>query len=212
MKRQAAAALVLLCMLAHSPASAGCADSLGNGTDAGSLSRATQILESNGIEVGTEYRVVRLVAYQAGGGMVWVKRLYDGLPVFRDELAFHFTANGQLRHAGERPFIGGEGERLPASIDTLPTVDADTAKKAFADRAKSIEVTDATGRPNGTIAGPDFAQRFDELEAELGIYAGELAWIVCAPDRTPYGYFSAHTGTALYFESGVVFGSPRVID
>jgi hypothetical protein len=214
MKRRAAAGLVLLWVLTSSPASAACTDTSRSGTDVESLTRATQILESNGVDVAADYRVTRLVAYQTGGGMVWVKRLYNGLPVFRDELAFHFTANAQLRREGERPFIGGEGERLPADgIDTVPTVDADAAKARFAAEAKIIELTDATGRANGALVGPDFSQSLQDLEAELGIYEGELAWLVCAPEGgTPYGYFSGHTGTTLYFESGVVSEEPAVVD
>ena len=88
--RCAAVALASLWILSSSPCFAACEDRQQTGTDSESLRRAMEILESNGVDVGNEYRVTRLVAYDSGGGMVWVKRLYRGLPVFRDELAFHF--------------------------------------------------------------------------------------------------------------------------
>jgi hypothetical protein len=180
-----------------------------SGTDAESLHRAEQILQANGVDSSAEYRVTRLVRYESGGGMVWVKRLYEGVPIFRDEIAFHFTADEQLRRTGGRPFIGGEADRVSLSGDLVPALDAETAKSTFAARAKVIELTDSTGQRSGTLAGPDFGGRLAELDAELGIYAGELAWLVCDADTgAPYGYFSARTGAVLYFDSGVRADGP----
>jgi hypothetical protein len=206
---RALAALALLSTITAPYASAACDGPPRDGTDPESLQRATDILESNGVEVSEEYRVIRLVAYESGAGMVWVKRLYKDVPVFRDELAFHFTSDEKLRRTAERPFLGGEGEPWPVGIDIAPAIDANTVKARFAEQARVVGVDDLTGRPAGTLAGPDFSARLDELDAELGIYEGELAWLVCHREgAVPYGYYSARTGGELYFESGVVAGAP----
>jgi hypothetical protein len=172
--------------------------------DPASLGRAQVILESNGIAVGKEYRVTDLVSYTSGAGMIWVKRLYRGLPVFWDGLAFHFDRQGHLkRDKTGNPFLGGMAAKPPRlDLDPTPKVGSEPAKKVFAERALVIEMTDFRGRPSGTRSGPDYRERLHELDAELGIFEGELAWKICPPGH-PDGYVSADTGRVLYFDDGI---------
>jgi hypothetical protein len=203
--RHALLSLLLLAIAADAYGDCGRSGHAG-GTDAVSLSRARAVLESNGIAVEKDYRAMRLVAYSSGGGMVWVRRLYRGLPVFRDELAFHFDSQGRFkRDRAGKPFLGGDAEDISRlDLDPVPGIDSDAAKKAFAQRAKVIQLTGPTGRPAGTKPGPDYSQRLAELETELGIYQSKLAWQICPRGRShPYGYISADTGSVLYFDSGI---------
>lgn len=175
-----------------------------SGTDPASLSRAEDILKSNGVAVGKEYRVTRLVPYESGAGMIWVQRLIGDLPVFWDELALHFDAQGRVkRDKSGKPFVGGDAETLPRSdVDLTPKISSEAAKKAFAERARVIEMEDLAGRPIGTQPGPDYRERLHELDTELGIYKGELAWQICPPDGLS-GYVSAADGRVIYFDSGI---------
>lgn len=177
-----------------------------SGTDEASLKRARGVLESNGFNVDKEYRVTRLVPYASGAGMIWVQRLYRGLPVFRDALAFHFDSQGTLKRdkAGEL-VLRGEGEDLSRlDVDPKPRIDGEAAKRSFADRATVIDLVDPAGRPAGTAPGPDYRQRLHELDAKLGVFQGALAWRICPRDNSyPYAYVSATTSAVLFFDSGI---------
>jgi hypothetical protein len=197
---------LLACLLAGPSAAAQAAcytSGHTSGRDEASLRRAEAILDANG--VGGDYQVTRFVPYPSGAGMVEVRRLYKGTPVFQDQLGLHFDAQQRLRRDSRgAPIRGGDAATLPAlELDPQPRVDSETAKRTFAAKALVIELTDHRGRPSGSMRGPDYRARLDELGAELGIYDGALAWQVCPP-RGPAAYISAEDGTVLYFHSGVI--------
>ena len=176
------------------------------GTDESSLQRANTILVANGVDVAEKYHATRLRMYTSGGGMIWVVRLYHGLPVFLDELAFHFDSQRKLkRDRHGQPILGGEAASIThLDIDTTPKFAGEEAKKIFAERARVIHMRGKSGRSAGSISGPDYREQLNDLDTDLGIYRGDLAWRVCPHDKHyPYAYISAESGQVLFFDSGI---------
>jgi hypothetical protein len=60
---------------------------------------AKKLLARNGVETENQYLITRYLAYKDGGGMISVQQLHEGLAVLDSELAFHFTAGGELLRA-----------------------------------------------------------------------------------------------------------------
>ena len=204
------ALIIVAALTATTKAFAGCAGpGHRDGTDEASLEKAAAILATNGIAVGRDYATLRFVPYASGAGMIEVRRLQQGLPMFGDELAFHFDSQQRLKlDSSNRPLVGGTfaSKAVPADLDPRPTVNASAAKTALAQRARTRIRVDRRGRPSGTTSGPDYSDRLDELDAQLGIHEGNLAWLVCARDSGyPYAFISATDGQVLFFDSGIRF-------
>ncbi len=180
------------------------------------LAAAHRILETNGVAPG-EYRIKRLVRYDAGGGMIWVDPTHRGLPLFHSERAFHFDSVGRLKlDKRGKPLLGGEGHDLSRlELDITPQVTAQQAGQTFARESRSVRVPGPTGGPGHTVGGPACAGDPEQHDTELGIYfpAWErqpvLAWQVRCRGRTlPVAYVSADKGNVLMFDSGVRSAAP----
>jgi hypothetical protein len=171
------------------------------------LEKAQGLLKDNGIDIEGQYRITKFIPYSNGGGMVEVIPLFKGLPIFHYANAFHFKRHGKiLRDRKGNVFIGGK--KAPAyadSFDIRPRIGADQAKASFSQEAEWIDIPSMTGRPPWSrTKGPECARHPEDLDAELGIYKGTLAWRVsCSGQKHPFGFVSAGSGAVIYFDSGI---------
>jgi len=142
------------------------------------LAAAAALLLQNDIDPAG-ISITQFLAYKNGGGVVSGYQLHDGLKVFDITLTYHFGEEGSLVH---EQYGKQDLSDLVISLDEVVSASLPVDRLPDDDDASTVRKCAAQ----------------DNLERELGIYFGKVAWMFKCADRRPQAiYLDATDGTVL---------------